>query len=61
MGNLSCLFHGVRRAGGYKNGDEESSTPNDSSNDSGFYERDPNDIHERKKIANFISALRYLF
>ncbi|XP_028413391.1 uncharacterized protein LOC114536262 isoform X2 [Dendronephthya gigantea] len=60
MGNISCLFHGLRRAGGCKDEDKKSKSTHydDSSYDSGFYENDPSDIQEKKNIDNFISVLR---
>lgn len=63
MGNISCLFHGLRKAGICKDKVRESRSPTldtNTSADSGIHEPDPNEIQENNFLDNFISAVRYL-
>ena len=61
MGNITCLFHGLWRAGRSKDKSRESisaTVDTDTSADSGFQET-VSEIPENGCLHNFISASRY--
>lgn len=63
MGNITCLFHGLWRAGKPKDEFRESrsaTVDTNSSADSGFQEPD-SEIPENGLLGNVISALRYFY
>lgn len=63
MGNLSCLFHGLRRVAGNKSR-TRSPTSSNKSADSGFQEPAENQQEQMQKdsfVDNLMSAITYVF